>query len=64
MKCPECDGQGWVEGVSVEPECCGRLSPSGGCWGDCAVPVQVQTQEHCPQCGGHGALQLQESKDD
>ena len=47
--CPECAGSGCG---GVQPECCGNLSPSGACRGDCAVPVQVP----CEYCGGCGEI--------
>lgn len=52
--CPYCGGQGWVEVEKVRPVCCGRLSPSGSCRADCAIPEQYQ--EQCGACGGSGVI--------
>lgn len=55
--CQECDAQGWVVGTQTQPECCGRCEfecGGAGCTGP--VPVQVQTQELCPRCGGSGEI--------
>ncbi len=51
-KCNTCDGAGWVLGTDIEPGCCGNLTSGGECRGDCAIPVQVETQEPCPDCLG------------
>lgn len=52
--CEECGGHGWVPGTDIQPDCCGRVHELGYCRGDCAVPVQVETQEECAACGGTG----------
>ncbi len=51
--CPICSGQGWF--VTVEPDCCGRVSELGYCRGDCAVPREVQAV--CGACGGSGQIE-------
>lgn len=58
--CECCEGTGGV--VETVPRCCGRLSPSGGCYGDCAIPELIQ--DACPDCGGTGyhEIKLQESE--
>lgn len=48
--CPECDG----DGSCTRAVCCGNLSQTGECRGDCCVPEQ----ELCPSCHGAGVLEL------
>ena len=50
LPCFECHGFGVIEGS--EAVCCGNLSPSGGCWGGCAV--EAPRQRECSCCGGSG----------
>ena len=49
LDCPDCGGQGWVEGIGMAHH------PS--CDGSCRnCPVPVQTQEPCDTCGGSGQV--------
>lgn len=51
VSCDRCQGQGWIEGSTSGHGCDGTDE-------DCArsCPIQVQTQEHCDQCGGSGLM--------
>lgn len=58
--CPECEGQGWVLGSTIEPECCRQSEwecGASGCTGP--TPVQVPVQEQCGTCGGHGLVKTE-----
>lgn len=50
LPCLKCKGSG--RQVEVRSACCGKLTPSGGCRGDCAVPEEFEVK--CTICDGHG----------
>jgi len=54
--CPECFGQGWVEGEDVVPDCCGRTYLEA-CCGE-PIPRRIQTQEVCQFCSGTGKVPI------
>lgn len=60
VTCPECEGEGWVVGIGTDYQCCGGSEwecGGAGCYGP--MPVQIQEQDCCPMCGGHGSVPAQ-----
>lgn len=52
--CEVCGGDGQVQSIEIEPDCCGKLNSAGECRGDCAIPKEVQEIDVCPACEGDG----------
>lgn len=53
--CSNCQGDGWTLGIGVESGH-GCDGTDEVCAVTCPVPVQVQIQEECDECGGHGTF--------
>ncbi len=55
MKCPDCDGEGFVIGETTGygHACDGTQED---CDKNCPIPVPEQTQEQCPTCNGTGEI--------